>query len=192
MMFQTCAFFFFSNLFLVQSFPTKIFVKGGKTLNQYDNLLVVLHHHQEAKTSEQFHEDYPEMMKEQQSISRRKIFQFSTSLTASLLFKPEPSHANLVQFPCDYKLMNTYHIMRAGESILESEDIISTNPLFLTNREDALSGTGIEQVEATCREMAKRDINPSVVKFSLAAKAIDTADIVAAELQVMTHHSFSV
>lgn len=119
-----------------------------------------------------------------QSMSRRKVFQLSTLCTASLLIKTQKADAGLVQFPCDYKLMNTYHLMRAGESMLESQDILSTNPLFLTNREDALSAVGKEQVEAACRDMANLDINPSVVKYSLAAKAIDTADMIASQLQV--------
>jgi hypothetical protein len=39
----------------------------------------------------------------------------------------------LVQFPCDVPLANTYHLVRAGTSLLEEEEgIWSTNPLFLT------------------------------------------------------------
>ena len=54
----------------------------------------------------------------------------------------------LVQFPCQPgELTNTYHMMRAGESGLEAEGILSTNPLFLTNREDALTDLGTMQVE---------------------------------------------
>lgn len=53
-----------------------------------------------------------------------------------------------------------------------------------TNREDALSPLGIEQVQDACKEMMARDINPSVVKYSLAAKSMDSADIVATEMQV--------
>lgn len=91
----------------------------------------------------------------------------------------------LVQFPCPPgELANTYHMMRAGESILEAEGIISTNPLFLTNREDALSELGIMQVEEACKEMSSRGINPSVVKYSLASKCIDSANIVATTLMV--------
>jgi hypothetical protein len=38
----------------------------------------------------------------------------------------------LVKFPCkDYAFLNTYHFMRAGESLLEEEGIWTTNPLFL-------------------------------------------------------------
>ena len=81
--------------------------------------------------------------------------------------------------------------MRAGESMLESEGILSTNPLFLTNRNDALSNTGIEQVEAACRKMLEHDVNPSVLKYSLAAKSIDTANIIATQMLVRLCNSFS-
>jgi hypothetical protein len=38
----------------------------------------------------------------------------------------------LVTFPCPQgSLMNTYHLMRAGQSLLEEKNILSTNPLFL-------------------------------------------------------------
>ena len=53
-----------------------------------------------------------------------------------------------------------------------------------TNREDALSPLGIEQVQDACNAMMSRDINPSVVKYSLAAKSIDSANVVASEMKV--------
>ena len=37
----------------------------------------------------------------------------------------------LIRFPCEDPLLNTYHFMRAGSSLLEVEDVWSTNPLFL-------------------------------------------------------------
>jgi hypothetical protein len=38
----------------------------------------------------------------------------------------------LVTFPCPAgSLMNNYHMMRAGQSLLEEKNILSTNPLFL-------------------------------------------------------------
>jgi len=117
-------------------------------------------------------------------MSRRSLFISTTMAAGTLCNNPQPSNAGLVQFPCNYKLMNTYHIMRAGESLLESEDILSTNPLFLTNRDDALSSKGVAQVEDACRDMMSRGINPSVLKYSLAAKCMDTADIIASQMQV--------
>ena len=53
-----------------------------------------------------------------------------------------------------------------------------------TNREDALSVLGREQIQNACQEMILKDINPSVVKYSIAAKSIDTANIVADEMLV--------
>ena len=92
----------------------------------------------------------------------------------------------LVQFPCTEPgdLANTYHMMRAGESLLEAEDVLSTNPLFLTNRDDALSELGTSQVEEACNMMMTNGINPSVVKYSLASKCIDAANIVATKMMV--------
>jgi hypothetical protein len=44
----------------------------------------------------------------------------------------EPANARgLVMFPCKDAMSNTYHIMRAGESLLEENDQWETNPLFL-------------------------------------------------------------
>ena len=98
----------------------------------------------------------------------------------------DSAHAmGLVQFPCKPgSLSNTYHMMRAGESRLEAEGILSTNPLFLTNQDDSLSERGKVQVEATCNEMLAMGINPSVVKYSLASKCVETANIVASTLMV--------
>ena len=91
----------------------------------------------------------------------------------------------LVHFPCKPgELFNTYHLMRAGESGLEAEGVLSTNPLFLTNREDALTDLGTAQVEEVCNDLMSKGINPSVVKYSLAAKCIDAANIVANTMMV--------
>jgi hypothetical protein len=109
---------------------------------------------------------------------------FSAGPFATML----PKRANamgLVQFPCPKgELANTYHILRAGQSLMEAQDILCTNALFLTNHEDALSELGVAQVEQACEEMRVRGINPSVVKYSLASKCIDSANIVATNLLV--------
>ncbi|KAL3796927.1 hypothetical protein HJC23_000680 [Cyclotella cryptica] len=95
------------------------------------------------------------------------------------------SAMGLVTFPCPKgSLANTYHLMRAGQSLLEEKNILSTNPLFLTNRDDALTTEGVIQVEDACSDMMLKDINPSVVKYSLASKCIDTANIVATRMMV--------
>ena len=62
---------------------------------------------------------------------RRAMIKATMTVASAFMFNAQPSSAGLVQFPCTYDLMNTYHFMRAGESLLESEDIISSNPLFL-------------------------------------------------------------
>ena len=58
---------------------------------------------------------------------------------------------------------------------------------YITNRDDALSDLGVEQVQRACEDMLAYDINPSVVKYSLAAKAMDTANKVATEMKVRSH-----
>lgn len=56
--------------------------------------------------------------------------------------------------------------------------------IFSTNRDDALTTKGVIQVEDACADMMLKDINPSVVKYSLASKCIDTANIVATRMMV--------
>jgi broad specificity phosphatase PhoE len=96
---------------------------------------------------------------------------------------PAAQARGLVQFPCA-ELGNTYHFIRTGESLMEEENIWSTNPLFLTNRDSALSDEGISQVEATCQYLKEKDINPTIVMYSLAASSMDTANIIGRELRL--------
>ena len=66
--------------------------------------------------------------------SRRSMMRYvlnQAAIVAAMTADSQPSSAGLVQFPCDYNLMNTYHFMRAGESLLEGDGFLSTNPLFM-------------------------------------------------------------
>jgi broad specificity phosphatase PhoE len=47
-----------------------------------------------------------------------------------------------------------------------------------------LSLEGMEQVEAACQFLAEQGILPSIVRYSLAASAMDTANIIGRELKV--------
>jgi len=116
----------------------------------------------------------------------RRSFIGNGIFTASSILMSRPTEARgLVTFPCkDYAFLNTYHFLRAGESLLEEEGIWSTNPLFLTNRESALSEKGIEQVCEVCKELRSDGLAPTVVRYSLAAAAIDSSDIIGKELKV--------
>ena len=120
-----------------------------------------------------------------EDIDRRSFIRDSI-LTTSLIGLGEKVKARgLVKFPCkDYEFLNTYHFFRAGDSLLEEEGIWSTNPLFLTNREAALSQKGIEQVEEMCKELRADGVAPTVVRYSLAAAAIDSSNIIGKELKV--------
>jgi len=55
----------------------------------------------------------------------------STSTTSSIQPANAAGKPGLVQFPCKAGLGNIYHVMRAGYSLMEEDDIWSTNPLFL-------------------------------------------------------------
>jgi broad specificity phosphatase PhoE len=116
------------------------------------------------------------------SVERRN-FLGSILAGTSFLLPPAAQARGLVQFPCA-ELGNTYHFIRAGESLMEEENIWSTNPLFLTNRDSALSDEGISQVEATCQYLKEIDINPTIVMYSLAASSMDTANIIGRELRL--------
>lgn len=69
------------------------------------------------------------------SRGRRAFFQrmMLTISTPLLLLAgvPERANAQFVKFPSVNGLGNTYHFLRAGESLMEEEGIWSTNPLFL-------------------------------------------------------------
>ena len=118
------------------------------------------------------------------SLERRHFLGSILAGTSFLLPPPPAAQARgLVQFPCT-RLENTYHFIRAGESLMEEDDIWSTNPLFLTNRDSALSEEGIQQVEATCQSLKDRGVNPTIVMYSLAASAMDTANIIGRELRL--------
>ena len=117
----------------------------------------------------------------------RRSFLERGALSLSLGAFGSPAIASargLIRFPCKQPLLNTYHFMRAGTSLLEVEDIWSTNPLFLTNREAALSEIGVEQVREACRFLKSTGSAPTVVRYSLAAAAIDSANIVGEELNI--------
>jgi len=125
------------------------------------------------------------------ALTRPEFFRSVGIMTASatsafVADPPQPAHAGLIQFPCS-KLQNTYHLLRAGQSLLEEENILATNPLFLTNRECALSDLGTRQIEEVCEYLnSGEDVvsAPTVVRHSFAAAAIDTANIVGRELHI--------
>lgn len=105
------------------------------------------------------------------------------------LASPSPAYAGgLLQFPISEKtqpLKNKYHFMRAAPSELEMEGIYSTNPLFLTNRENAMHPSG-EKVVLKALDKIKRetDLFPTVAYHSLAANGMDTGDLIARELKL--------
>lgn len=119
---------------------------------------------------------------------RRQFLRYSVSSLFLPLLQSFPASASgLIQFPLTDKsepLKNIYHFMRAGTSLLEEEDIYCTNPLFLTNREAALSDKGRQQVLEAAQMLAQAGIQPSQVRHSLAAAAMDTAGILRDALKI--------
>ena len=119
------------------------------------------------------------------SLVRNGLMTLGAAFTGgSSLFGCEADARGLVRFPCNYKLLNTYHFMRAGSSLLEVDDVWSTNPLFLTNREAALSEEGEGGVRQACNRLKNLGISPTIVRYSIAASCIDTANIVGAEFNI--------
>ena len=90
--------------------------------------------------------------------------------TALLTANPEAAHAgSLIQFPCDRPLKNRYHFMRAATSQLEADGIYSTNPLFITNRENGMDQNAADQILEACEKIKASGNLPTVVYHSLAA-----------------------
>jgi hypothetical protein len=151
---------------------TERFVGGGQKDDNHD----VPDHQASSSSSSSY------------SMSRRSILASllaATTVAVSSTNDIKPAHAALVQFPCkNGELKNQYHFMRAGESQLEADNMWGTNPLFLTNRENALSQSGREQVLEACKQMKMKDLQVSQVKYPLAANAMDTADLVKQELLI--------
>lgn len=119
------------------------------------------------------------------SETSRRSFLGAVATGSTPLFRSRIAAARgLVRFPCKDGLLNTYTFMRAGTSLLELDDVWSTNPLFLTNREAALSEVGEGEVRRACNLLKASGITPTVVRYSLAASCIDTANIVGEELKI--------
>jgi hypothetical protein len=105
-----------------------------------------------------------------------------------------PAHAGgLLQFPMDSStgqtppLKNKYHLMRAGPSELEVLGIYSTNPLFLTNRENAMVPDRGEKLITDALNQIKTetpDLSPTVAYHSLAANGMDTGDYIARQMKL--------
>ena len=105
---------------------------------------------------------------------------------STLAADPPPATARgLVMFPCTTPLLNTYHLMRTGTSLLEEENIWSTNPLSLTSREAGLSSAGEDQVRKAAKQLkSSKDSTATIIKYSLAASSMDGAKLVAREINL--------
>jgi hypothetical protein len=116
---------------------------------------------------------------------RSLLLSTTTAFLSPLVSAPEPANAGgLLQFPCIRPLKNRYIMMRAGTSLLEADNIYSTNPLFLTNRENALDTSSAKAVLEACGTMKEKGLLPTVAYHSLAANSMDTGDIIANELRL--------
>jgi len=106
-----------------------------------------------------------------------------TALCSTFAMSVEPANAKLARFPVE-KLENTYHLMRAGESLLEEEGILSTNPLFLTSSDSALSERGKMQVEDAVNYLKEQNQTVTLIKYSLAANSMGSCTIVGDRLKL--------
>lgn len=118
---------------------------------------------------------------EQDAKDRRR---FLLSIPLALMIPQVAQARGLVQFPVTRPLQNIYHLMHVGTSLMQEEGIWSTNPLFLTNREDALSPTGQDEVVEACAKIEESGMSPTIVKYSLAASCIDTSNLIGRELKM--------
>jgi hypothetical protein len=125
-------------------------------------------------------------------LDRRRLFQSvaSSVVTSGLAVSAVPplAHAGgLLQFPITdaVPLKNEYHLLRAGWSELEHDGIYSTNPLFLTNRENQMHiPTGPMVVKKAVDQLRQQSDTPTVIYHSLAANGMDTGDLIARELKL--------
>eukprot|EP00537_Pseudo-nitzschia_pungens_P007610 CAMPEP_0172360172 /NCGR_PEP_ID=MMETSP1060-20121228/4249_1 /TAXON_ID=37318 /ORGANISM="Pseudo-nitzschia pungens, Strain cf. cingulata" /LENGTH=793 /DNA_ID=CAMNT_0013082091 /DNA_START=186 /DNA_END=2567 /DNA_ORIENTATION=+ len=126
-------------------------------------------------------------------MNRRQVFSNSAKavfggLATPFLLGNDPANALLLRFPVNdpstQPLKNKYHFLRAGTSELELEGIYSTNPLFLTNRDNALSQQGYDCLKDAISSLKKTSLPPTVVYHSLAANGMDTGDYIARELRL--------
>jgi len=127
-------------------------------------------------------------------MDRRQVFAnsakalFAGIATPLLLDPTDPANALLLRFPVDepntQPLKNKYHFLRAGTSDLEMEGIYSTNPLFLTNRENALSPEGLDSLKEAAEMLKRTPLQPTVAYHSLAANGMDTGDYLAREMRL--------
>jgi len=140
----------------------------------------------QESSNEKFNEQ--KHQKKQPINSRRNFFACTSISLLSPLLPCKPRTANalgLVQFPCKGGLYNNYHLLTAGESLMDSQNIWSTNPLFLTSRESALSDAGVEQIERACEKIREeKGLVITTVRYSLAANCMDSANIIGRELKV--------
>ena len=123
---------------------------------------------------------------ESTTLSRRDLLSSSImafSCSSMTMLPIEPAAATLATFPCE-KFQNTYHLMRAGESLLEEEGIYSTNPLFLTSSDSALSENGKKQLEKVVNQIKESDQQVTLIKFSLAAHSIASCTFIADRLKL--------
>ena len=128
-------------------------------------------------------------------VGRREWFQQVATMSSALalgttftLSSPLLAYAGgLLQFPIGPEtqpLKNQYHFMRAGTSELEMDGIYSTNPLFLTNRENEMSSEGEAQIMKAIEVLRTTEMSPTICYHSLAANGMDTGDLIARKLRL--------
>ena len=115
--------------------------------------------------------------------SRRDVLSSSMMAISYSMLPLESAEAALAKFPCE-TYQNTYHIMRAGESLLEEEGMYSTNPLFLTSSDSTLSEKGKKQLDEAVNLIKESNQQVTLIKFSLAAHSIGSCTYIGDQLKL--------
>ena len=105
------------------------------------------------------------------------------AISTLTLSNPTIVQAGMLTFPLKYPLKNNIVVVRAGESIADSNGIIETAPIKKLRQDNALTPKGRFQVIETAQRL-KDSFQPSYVWTSNTERAYETAALIASELDI--------
>lgn len=108
-------------------------------------------------------------------------------LPAALSFaalQPERAACAAYVDPLFGRLRNNYYLLRPGETLFESADIVDSNPINKQADERGLTAGGRQQVLRAVRALTERGVTSPLVFYDNGARASQTADILARELGI--------
>ena len=107
----------------------------------------------------------------------------AVAISALTLGNPTTVQAGMLTFPLKYPLKNNIVVVRAGESIADSNGIIETAPIKKLRQDNALTPKGRMQVVETAKQL-RENFQPSYVWTSNTERAYETAALIASELDI--------